>query len=556
MVTLLTCVAFSAGAATQAEEPKESPLCSDTLRTAMDGLGMIPFLGDTLKIAATTARDASCPSSDAGIKSYMADQFAKVNVKLDNIKTQLSQLEEQLKSFEQHYNKKELGKQQAEVSKLDDQFGPWLDQYQFALAKGVGGDGKQHNSITDLVNSFKGGFDEAIKKNPELVDALANLYQTNSEAQAVVDLAAAGNFSTAGISDLCNNANVISGNVFDIRNTCNATSLMMYTRNMILEKQVEYAYNDVSKVYAMDKRPNKQVITIIPPKRFTDWVDNVQNMAPSKAIIGLIKPTENVYSLAKNLEAKGFKLTGWYTAPDKRYLTVEYPQATMKASVTKSKYAYQQPTRDGSTIDYANNKVDDKIVNVMGVPVPERFFTAGGADYRDNNAFPWAEHDNGVTSDPDNPIYKSNFFVDGSTPDFSVSAFGFSPDVNYNKNSMISHNNGFAEGQREIFTYYGSNGYRLSYPQSDFSKIGSSVFFTFMRFTYTDGFNYVFAVRTWLTEYMGGAVVMNAATQCMTNDCTIKRSVGTLGRFKFQNGPTEVYWGVAGTYSKWDLTIK
>ena len=152
---------------------------------------------------------------------------------------------------------------------------------------------------------------------------------------------------------------------------------MMYTRNMILEKQVEYAYNDVSKVYAMDKRPNKQVITIIPPKRFTDWVDNVQNMAPEQRIVISLNLLKRIFSGKKNLEAKGFKLTGWYTAPDKRYLTVEYPQATMKASVTKSKYAYQQPTRDGSTIDYTNNKVDDKIVNVMGVPVPRALLYCG-----------------------------------------------------------------------------------------------------------------------------------------------------------------------------------
>ena len=484
----------------------------------------------------------------------MADQFAKVNVKLDNIKTQLSQLEEQLKSFEQHYNKKELGKQQAEVSKLDDQFGPWLDQYQFALAKGVGGDGKQHNSITDLVNSFKGGFDEAIKKNPELVDALANLYQTNSEAQAVVDLAAAGNFSTAGISDLCNNANVISGNVFDIRNTCNATSLMMYTRNMILEKQVEYAYNDVSKVYAMDKRPNKQVITIIPPKRFTDWVDNVQNMAPSKAIIGLIKPTENVYSLAKNLEAKGFKLTGWYTAPDKRYLTVEYPQATMKASVTKSKYAYQQPTRDGSTIDYANNKVDDKIVNVMGVPVPERFFTAGGADYRDNNAFPWADisHIGGAIS-----TYVPTKLIVPASGNVAINAFGFSPEKIYYKDKMISPNFGYIENQRKIFVSSPTeaNTYLLQYDLKDYDRIGKGDFFTFMRYTAQDGYTYVWTMRTWIEE--GGFndslnLYWFGRPQCMTNDCLVINTGAKLESLKFQGGPT-IEWSYVTPYNNYTL---
>ena len=134
-------------------------------------------------------------------------------------------------------------------------------------------------------------------------------------------------------------------------------------------------------------------------------------------------------------------------------------------------------------------------------------------------------------------------FVDHNATDFSLSAFGFSPDVNYNKNSMISHNYGFAEGEREIFVDYGSHGYRLNYLRDDFSKIGSGAFLPLCASTYTDGFNYVFAVKTWLRDYDNVGREINAATQCMTNDCTIERSIGTLGRLKFKNGPTEVYWG-------------
>ena len=89
MVTLLTCVAFSAGAATLGRRTERKSRCvsSDTFENRDGWTGDDTFPWDTLKIAATTARDASCPSSDAGIKSYnfLIDQFAlKVNVKIDN----------------------------------------------------------------------------------------------------------------------------------------------------------------------------------------------------------------------------------------------------------------------------------------------------------------------------------------------------------------------------------------------------------------------------------------------------------------------------------------
>lgn len=122
---------------------------------------------------------------------------------------------------------------------------------------------------------------------------------------------------------------------------------------------------------------------------------------------------------------------------------------------------------------------------------------------------------------------------------------------------MIDSNTGFREGQRQIFDFVGPNQYKLFCPD-DFSKIRSDEFYTFMRFTYSDGFNYVFAVKTWLTKSeWTNSPNQAAASQCITNDCTIKRRVGTLGQFKFQNGPTEVHWGLlTNSYSRWDLTVK
>lgn len=405
-----------------------SPLCSDTLRSSMGWLSLIPMIGDVVKTAAETAQSASCPSADQDVKDIMANQFNRVNAKLDDIRIQLTELENQLKAFEQDYKTDRLSDQKTGVDKLDDQFTIWRDQYQQALLTSVGADGKPRNSINELISSFS-SFDAAMKKNTKLAEFLDRLYDNNSEYQAVVDLAHSENFTTARITKLCGNTDNIAGNVFDIRAMCNATVIQMYSRNILLEKQIEYAFSDVNKVYALDNRSNKvKTWMTIPENHFTAWVNNIENMNPQKAIVRPVQTNEPVYNLANNLIAKGFQVNGWYPQADKRYLTVVY---MIGSTPYKSKYAYQQPTRDGSTISYGNNAVDDKVANVMGVPVPERYFTGGaGADYRNISAFPWAEHDNGVTDTPDDTVYNADFFVPNNI-NFFLSAFGFTPEVTY-----------------------------------------------------------------------------------------------------------------------------
>lgn len=553
MVTLLTCVAFSAGAATQAEESSGSPLCSDTLNSAMGFLSAIPFVGDGASTLAQTVQKASCPNSTDELKDYMANKFAKVDVELGNINKKLNDLSNQMNAMNQNINIKALKAQQKDVYQYDSDFASWLGQYQFALATFNGKDGKPYNSITDLVNSY-GTFDKAISSLPGLKGVLDQLYNTDSEFTAISKLGNPANFDLDAIVGLCKDSSTISGDVFSLRNICNTTSVAMYAKNIMLEKQVEYAYNDISKVYNIDTRKDKVTLYQINKSLFTGWVDSAEQMNPRKAIIPQIESTEAIYPLAKNLEAKGFKLTGWFTAPDKRYLTVEY---LIGSTPYKSKYAYQQPTRDGSTINYGNNAIDDKIVNVMGVPVPERYFTTNA----DSSSFPYGMYDDHDTSTPGNHIGNPSTFLVASKLHFSLSVFGNLKNlsVDYNKNGMISSNSGDDDGHRKTFILSADSDkdypsrlvYKLSFSDNDLVLSSAYYSITFMHFTYTDGFNYVFAMQS------GGINnKLGAYPQCITNDCTVERSDGTLGKIKFQNGPTEVYWGITTSSSKWDLTIK
>lgn len=550
MVTLLTCAAFSAGAATQAEEPSGSPLCSDTLNSAMDFLSTIPLVGDGASTLAKTVQTASCPSSSDQLKDYMANQFAKINVELTNINNKLTDLSNQMNAMNQNINYKALKAQQTKVDEYDSEFDSWLGQYQLALATFKGKDGKEYNSLTDLVNSY-GTFDKAISSLPSLKGVLDQLYNTDSELTAISNLKTPARFDLDAIVGLCKDSSTIAGDVFSLRNICNTTTVAMYAKNIMLEKQVEYAYNDISKVYNIDTRKDKVTLYQINKSLFTGWVDSAEQMNPRKAIISQIESTEAIYPLAKNLEAKGFKLTGWFTAPDKRYLTVEY---TMGANVIKSKYAYQQPTRKTNSMEYGTNTIDDKITNVMGVPVPERFFTAGGADYRDNNAFPWADisHIGGAIS-----TYVPTKLIVPASGNVAINAFGFSPEKIYYKDKMISPNFGYIENQRKIFVSSPTeaNTYLLQYDLKDYDRIGKGDFFTFMRYTAQDGYTYVWTMRTWIEE--GGFndslnLYWFGRPQCMTNDCLVINTGAKLESLKFQGGPT-IEWSYVTPYNNYTL---
>ncbi len=526
--------------------PVKDALCSQTLDSAMDGLSLIPMIGDVVATAAKTAKSASCPSDDQDVKDFMAEQFAVVNTKLGEISTQLVGLENQLKEFEQTYNTDKLTEQKTDVDKYDIKLTTWLGNYQRALLTSRGKDGKEYNSLNEMVSSF-GSLDKAFAKNPELRGILnGQLYTDDAPYDAIVNLGTISTyFSTAKKNQICSNPDKIAGNVLEIRAACNAIMVAMYSKNVILAKQMAYAYNDVYKVYKIDNRPDKKVIQVIESGNFAALEKNIEQMNPKIAITKPVGDSEPVFNLVSNLRAKGFNVTGWYTDADKRYLEVNY---TLGGTIIKSKYAYEHPTRDGKKISYASNaEIDNNIANVLGVPVPERFFTADGKsrnNYGAIEAFPWTNQSSigRVISVP----VATNFAVPANG-NVAINAFGFSPENNYNKSQMVSPNLGFIEGVRNIFvpSPTAANTYLVQYPSDDFDRIGAGGFFTFMRYTAADGYTYIWTMRTWLKE--GGALSDSfknewlGAPQCMTNDCLAIDTGAKLESLKFQNGPT-VTW--------------
>lgn len=524
-------------AAPDPQDKASSPLCSDTMQASMGWLALIPMVGDAVKTVADTVKAASCPDSNQAVKDDMANQFSRVNEKLDGITTLLNNLQGQLRLFEQTINTETLYTQKNNVDVLDDKFTIWLREYQRALLTSVGADGKPRNSLNELISSFK-TFDAAMKKNPELKGYLDTLYDDNTVYQAIIDLAQPTHFTTSRVIRLCGNPNNIAGNVLEVRSVCNATMVIMYGKNIILEKQMEYAYNDISKVYPIDSRNDKKHLLVIPASDFTAWVKNAETMDPKIALISPVKNDEPVYSLTENLRNKGFQVTGWYPEADKRYVETIY---TLDGNDIKSKYAYQHPTRDGEKISYAANaEIDSNIANVMGVPVPERFFTGNGKDrnnYGANEAFPWTEY---------SVLNNQGMRICLIMPNVVRNAFSFNPDKAYS-GSMISPNNGIVENERRLFVsdapdcqYPGwINPYLIYYTTGDFNKIGNGDFFTLVRYTAKDGYSYVWDMRTHISDNSVGS--LSGSSQCMTNDCLAVNTGAKLNVLKFNNGP-KIEW--------------
>lgn len=561
----MVAAAAPASASSSDDNPVQNALCSQTLSSAMGLLQNIPMIGDAVSTIAQTAQAASCPGSDQGVKDFMAEQFAVVNSKLADISTQLVGLENQLKEFENTYNMDKFTQQKQDADNNDDQLKSWLEDYQRALLTSRGKDGKEYNSLNELVSSF-GSVNKAFAKNPELRGILDDyLYKNTEQYNAIVSLGYTSSFSTDKKDRLCGNPEKIAGNVLEIRAACNAIIIAMYSKNVMLAKQMAYAYNDVYKVYQMDTRLDKQTIKLISPDKIPTWETSVEQMNPTKAITTPVGKNEQVFTLTNNLMAKGFKITGWYTDADKRYLETNY--TLDNSTIIKSKYAYQHPTRDGEKISYAAYaEIDSNIANVMGVPVPERFFTADGKsrnNYGAIEAFPWSNSGlyNGVLGTSllsqcrDGKCYPPEIF---STEKANVvfSAFSFDPAKSYT-GAMISPNNGFTEGDRKIFVADGTNRYAVKYAVDDYDKIGGGEFFTFMRFTDSLGFSYVGAIRTWIHKFSPWNPADIATLQCMTNDClTFYRDNNRLGYLKYNNGPTEVYWDDSDGTSTRTLTVK
>lgn len=243
----------------------------------------------------------------------------------------------------------------------------------------------------------------------------------------------------------------------------------------------------------------------------------------------------------------------WYarTSDNKPYIVTQCKNGN---ELVKSKYYYQ---KRGAT------EVDGKVVNVMGVLVPDRFFHGGtGNNYGDGTAFPWADWSRlgDVVGDSFDDTQVS---VTLRAPDTTLAAgIGFSP---AEQNKLVVPSGGYTEKftrnnksyTRSIFNrsilVYGSNdtAFGVSYYGADYWQIGSGEFFSFMRYVNSDGISYVWVIRSEIKK-SDNRLQLWLTPQCVTNDCTAINTGQKLDELQFNNGP-KIDWvvsnyGSSGTY--------
>lgn len=534
----------------------DSPMCSKNLTDGLDIFSKlsIPFASQGADLFSKVL-DVACPKDNTD--QFMADQFAKLSAQLNTMQNTIDATYEKLQAITQQQDKLAATKNQIEVKKLDNQISSWVSNYSTVLAKHNGADGKPRNSLKAIIDSY-GSVAKAIKKDPQLDIDLSLVYSNSkSMRDALNDISTGGNINALvkNMQDLCTNGNNIVGGVFQARSSCDLAITTLYAKNVILGAQAKYAYNDVNAVFNEDTRTEIKRTAVWQPilsTEFDDFNTTVNLINPTKIIFNMIEPNDNVYSTVDNLQKAGFKVTEWYSDKSKRYLDVEY---SLNGSTIKSKYAYQEPIRkkdESVSYDVKDVVIDSKIINVMGVPVPERFFTGGGKSrnsYGADEAFPWAERTVLASSSGD---YHSS---DYATADFKnssgnliVYADYFTPsiDTRLSKNndgwtsqekSKSKNTDGeYVKYDRQIFAKTAPDLYRVKYyAYYDLDVIGTSAFFTYMRYTANDGYSYVWAMRTWIAASdpaVAGRPIY-AAPECMTNDCQVINTGEKLDKLQF-----------------------
>ena len=560
----------------------QETLCSTEVQTGFQVASKlpIPYASNVADIT-TYILGKTCGQDDSG----MADKFSGLSSQMQILQTGMDTVAGQLTSVEQKQTKlAAIGNNITNQTDVLD-IKQWTTNYSTVLAKYQNTEGKKFNSLNEFIDSC-GGISQAIKKHPGLDIDLSLVYSGSGKMREALNHIGSTDTISAfvdNMKDMCQNPNKIFDGVFLARSWCDLAITNIYARNAILGVQMKYAYNDVNKVFEQDTRTEVKRLANWQPitnEEFNKFDTTVSLVSPQKIFFNMIEPTDSIVATADNLKNAGFTINEWYPDKNKRYLDV---QGIVAGTTIKSKYAYQEPTRSGTGLTYDDGaKIDSRVLWIMGVPVPERFFTGVGSDgkrvdnnnYGADNAFPWA--DKSILAD----IGTSNAgFANASVvADFkfpasgnvAVYADGFQPDNTINSRTYIgSGNNGSVTQQtydgkkftRDMFS--AQNGmYRVStMAYRDYKLVGGGEYFTYIRYTSADGYSSIWAMRTWLDAY--GALSSNStpgyrmygAPQCMTNDCVAVNTGGKLEKLYFWKGPN-IEWAYETSQDHFIFNLK
>lgn len=215
-----------------------------------------------------------------------------------------------------------------------------------------------------------------------------------------------------------------------------------------------------------------------------------------------------------------------------------------------SKYYYNK---------HNTTELDDKVMNAMGVLVPDRYFH-GGAQNNFSYApvFPWTNSSIVVADSTPNsynsftsPYYLKGYFniPSGNAKSYAI---GYDP-ASYKQTTIVPGTDkndddiiGFKEESAGVFV--------TSYKAVSLRR----PFFTILRYT-KDDYTYVWAMSTEGYYEQGGAISdykysFGAMQQCITNDCNVNNTGTTLGQINFLD-KTTIDWVTNRSNIKYDPKV-
>ena len=553
---------------TQSDSP--SGVCDPAVQSTFSYInqisGFIPVVGDSVAaifgIGEQIMSDA-CPSGDAWISN-----------KFDEIDNKLKQFDQELKSL--NYRISDLYKYvdsnitENSVLQMDSDYSQLVSNYfnvYTSLASG--------SSLVSYVANTN-GLKKSMANSPQLQSLLSKIpVQLNSFDKLLSNDQLTK--TKESLDRVCKNANTTSGDIIAERTKCNiATTRVLFTIDSSALRLKPMLIDEINVIAAAIKSGNVDAAWLQANvgQKFTydgqsyDW-DKAADAA-AKAIdtkvkfindllVGasgekLYKPLDglsptlqtsmiNAQCASGNLPA----IKAWHTnggTDNNPYVITECSDGSSGTII--SKYYYD---KRGTT------EVDDKVVNVMGVLVPDRFFRSG---YSSLSEFPWASRSEISTlkaaNNQGSSVKRTAYFniPSGNPKSYSL---GWNVSPTNIKQVMLAPNT--VEGSDvTLFKQETPSKFVTIY-----HNLAPTDSFSILRYTKGD-YAYVWVMRTWGDASEGGSFTdyyykLMGAPQCLTNDCSITNTGETLDKINFIDGTT-IQWtrDSSDSYGMATFTIK
>lgn len=511
--------------------------------------GFIPVIGDGIAalfgIGGQIMSDA-CPSGD----EWISNKFAEIDNKLQ-------QFDQELKSL--NYSIAELSKyvdqSQSEntLALLDVNYSRLSTDYFNVYASLANG-----SNLVGYV-AKTGGLKRSQANSQQLQNLLSKIpVQLNNFDKLLSD--AQLTKMKVSLDNVCKNANTTSGDIIAERNKCNiATSKVLFTidssalrlKPMIIDEinvitdaiksgnvdaawlqaNVAQKFNYNGQSYDWDKAAEVAANAIDAKVKF------INNTLVGASGEKLYKPLEGLSPTLQTNMISAQCASGnlpaikeWHTIDvtgKSPYIITECSDGSGGKII--SKYYYNE--RGSAT------KVDDKVVNAMGVLVPDRFFHGGSNNnYGYDPAFPWADASHLVWLKRVNQTYRYDMKAYFNIPSGNLKSYLIGSSPATTQQVMLAPNKGGIGSINEETP----GKFVTAYTVDDYGK-----YFSILRYT-KDSYTYVWVMRIWSKRDSGTPVTdwdywMMSTPQCITNDCNIVNTGLALDQVKFIDGTT-IQW--------------